>query len=235
VALPFVRADCREAALLGTLTSLGSRSIQTVGRHLECAVIDESSHSFPRRDFLATAAALVSVGCSNLQSAISPSTGRTEVDPISTTDERSFDFFLGHWRAKNRRLAKHFQQSNDWSTFEASHHCVSLLDGLGNMDELRSDTHGLMGMSIRLFNRTSAKWHIWWVSSKDGILQPPVVGSFRNGQGVFEGHDELGGRPILVRFVWYDITPNNAKWQQAFSPDEGATWEVNWVMEFTRV
>ena len=31
-------------------------------------------------------------------------------------------------------------------------------------------------------------------------------------------------------------TPGTAaRWEQAFSADGGATWEVNWVMEFTRV
>ncbi|HTE65485.1 MAG TPA: DUF1579 domain-containing protein, partial [Candidatus Binatia bacterium] len=36
-------------------------------------------------------------------------------------------------------------------------------------------------------------------------------------------------------FVWSDITRNSCRWEQAFSPDAGKTWEVNWVMESTRV
>jgi hypothetical protein len=37
-----------------------------------------------------------------------------------------------------------------------------------------------------------------------------------------------------VRFLWTDITPASARWQQAFSEDGGASWETNWVMEFER-
>jgi hypothetical protein len=35
----------------------------------------------------------------------------------------------------------------------------------------------------------------------------------------------------LVPFRGHD----RARWQRAFSPDNGKTWEVNWVMEFSRV
>jgi hypothetical protein len=151
------------------------------------------------------------------------------------TGEHDFDFFLGTWRARNRRLTKHFQASEDWIEFEASHYCVSLLGGLGNMDELHSDEHGLLGMSIRFFNKLTQQWNIWWVATRDGVLQPPVAGAFRDGRGVFEGPDDLGGKPILVRYEWSDVSANSARWQQAFSQDNGATWEVNWIMDFSRV
>ena len=42
------------------------------------------------------------------------------------------------------------------------------------------------------------------------------------------------GADIAVRFIWSDITPRSARWEQAFSPDDGNTWETNWIMEFTR-
>ena len=45
----------------------------------------------------------------------------------------------------------------------------------------------------------------------------------------------LEGRPIVVRFTWSDITEIGVRWEQAFSPDEGHTWEKNWIMEMTRV
>jgi hypothetical protein len=44
----------------------------------------------------------------------------------------------------------------------------------------------------------------------------------------------LGGRPIMVRFVWSDIAEKSARWQQAFSDDAGKTWETNWTMDFRR-
>ena len=42
-----------------------------------------------------------------------------------------------------------------------------------------------------------------------------------------------GARPI--RYVWSDITPDSAHFEQAFSDDGGKTWEVNWITDQTRV
>jgi hypothetical protein len=66
-------------------------------------------------------------------------------------------------------------------------------------------------------------------------LDPPVVGGFHNGVGTFFADDQFQGKPIRVRFIWSDITPSSARWQQAFSDDAGATWETNWIMDFKRV
>jgi len=43
------------------------------------------------------------------------------------------------------------------------------------------------------------------------------------------------GRPLHVRFIWDQLTAQTARWQQAFSFDEGDRWETNWVMEFIRI
>jgi hypothetical protein len=42
------------------------------------------------------------------------------------------------------------------------------------------------------------------------------------------------GAPLALRFVWSQITATSARWEQAYSPDAGKTWETNWVMEFRR-
>ena len=63
----------------------------------------------------------------------------------------------------------------------------------------------------------------------------PVHGRFEGGVGTFVGDDRFEGRPILVRFVWSDITGDTARWRQSFSDDGGATWELNWDMAFRRV
>ena len=50
---------------------------------------------------------------------------------------------------------------------------------------------------------------------------------------MFLGEDTFEGRPILVRFIWSDVNSGTPRWEQAFSEDDGDTWETNWVMEFT--
>jgi hypothetical protein len=40
------------------------------------------------------------------------------------------------------------------------------------------------------------------------------------------------GQPIKVCLRWSEIAAISACWEQAFSPDGGSTWEVNWWMEF---
>jgi hypothetical protein len=64
-------------------------------------------------------------------------------------------------------------------------------------------------------------------------MDPPVVGGFAGDRGEFYGEDEDEGRPVRVRFVWTRLSPDAARWEQAFSFG-GGPWETNWVMEFTR-
>lgn len=147
-----------------------------------------------------------------------------------------FDFQTGHWRIRNERLKQRLQGCTEWETFEATQEARLLPGGLGNMDDFVTDHWpGFVGMSLRLYNRRTRQWSIYWASNQIDGLEPPVVGSFANGVGVFEGRQELDGRPILVRFTWSNITRNGTRWEQEFSPDEGKTWEKNWVMTMTRV
>lgn len=147
-----------------------------------------------------------------------------------------FDFQTGRWHIHNERLVKRLQGCTEWETFEAILDARLLPGGLGNMDEYRTDHWpGFVGMSLRIYNRQTGKWSIYWASSQIGTLEPPVIGSFANGVGVFEGRQDLDGRPILVRFTWSNITKTSARWEQDFSPNDGRNWEKNWIMVHTRV
>jgi len=42
------------------------------------------------------------------------------------------------------------------------------------------------------------------------------------------------GKNVRVRYIWSEITPISARWEQAFPIDDERTWETNWVMKFTR-
>ena len=65
-------------------------------------------------------------------------------------------------------------------------------------------------------------------------LDVPVKGSFSHGVGMFFADDTFNGKPIKVRFLWLDTQSGSPRWEQAFSTDNGATWETNWTMQFTR-
>jgi hypothetical protein len=61
------------------------------------------------------------------------------------------------------------------------------------------------------------------------------VGGFAGDLGRFFSDDELDGRQIRTRFIWQVDGPDACRWEQAFSPDDGLTWETNWYMDFERV
>jgi hypothetical protein len=61
-----------------------------------------------------------------------------------------------------------------------------------------------------------------------------MVGRFEAGRVLFFGDDTFDGKPIRVRSIWTPETRAACRWEQAFSPDGGRTWETNWTMKFTR-
>lgn len=148
-----------------------------------------------------------------------------------------FDFLHGHWRVRNHRLRERLVGCTDWETFDGEQVCRPILGGFGNEDELVSDAfgeHRFIGMTIRLFDSRAREWSIYWVDNRSVQLQPPVRGRFDGGVGTFHGRDAHLGTPVLARFVWTVVSADRARWEQAFSTDDGANWETNWIMEFER-
>ncbi len=149
---------------------------------------------------------------------------------------RDFDFLMGRWRVRNRRLQQRLTGSRVWDEFTATIVCRPILGGLGNEDEYRTEHWaGFIGMSFRFFDTAARRWSIYWVDNRCAALQPPVIGSFSGDTGRFEGTDTFEERPILVRFIWSGITTPSPRWEQAFSEDGGKAWETNWVMELARI
>ena len=66
------------------------------------------------------------------------------------------------------------------------------------------------------------------------VLDVPQIGSFENKIGEFFARDVFEGKPIIVKFNWNATNAEVPIWSQAFSADEGKTWEWNWYMTFQR-
>jgi hypothetical protein len=148
-----------------------------------------------------------------------------------------WDFLVGHWTVKHRRLKARLADSTEWEEFNGTSVLTLILDGAGTFDEnvigLPSGTYRAVG--IRAYDPQTSQWSIWWLDGRyPTAIDPPVRGGFKDGVGTFMGDDTFNGRPIKVRFLWSQITDRSAHWEQAFSPDGGATWETNWMMDFER-
>lgn len=149
----------------------------------------------------------------------------------------AFDLRVGRW-AHNRKLRERLAGSHDWETFDSTQTLWPLMGGFANADDNVFHLQGgdYRGVSLRAYDPKTGQWAIWWLDGRNpfGELDPPVKGRFVNRVGTFHADDKLRGRPIRVRFIWSNITPTSAHWEQAFSADGGKTWETNWTTDFER-
>jgi hypothetical protein len=145
-----------------------------------------------------------------------------------------FDFIAGQWTSTQRRRTRILAGSNDWYEFTATLDCTVLLDGNATFDVMRAPERGIEGITLRLFDSGQKVWRIWWATAQTGNLDAPVEGTFVDGVGTFECDDTWEGRPVRVRYQWFDTASAEPRWEQAFSPDGGLTWEVNWASVFRR-
>ncbi|MFB4281327.1 MULTISPECIES: hypothetical protein [unclassified Nonomuraea] len=146
-----------------------------------------------------------------------------------------FDFLAGHWNVTNRRLVKPLSGSDEWDEFPGYSVATRHFGGAASFDEIECPTKGFSGLTVRVYNPQTRQWSIYWASSASGVLDTsPMVGAFEGDRGEFYGQETYEGRPVRCRFVWTVIGDGAARWEQAFSEDDGRTWETNWTMDFTR-
>jgi hypothetical protein len=158
----------------------------------------------------------------------------TRADP-ARDGQHDFDFEFGSWTTELSRLVSPLSGSVEWAEYRGTSIVHPIWDGRANLVEL--DVEGSAGriraLSLRLYDPTSRLWSLHSASVRGG-MSPPAIGAFKDGRGEFRSEEELDGRPILVRFVISDITEMSCRFEQGFSDDGGASWEVNWIATDTR-
>jgi hypothetical protein len=159
-------------------------------------------------------------------------------EPLTANDRNTdFDFNYGHWKVHVSRLDGQLVGSTKWLEYDGVSEVTPVWNGRGNLIEVEADGPAghLQGLGLRLYNLETQQWNLNWAASHNGIMNaPPTVGAFRNGRGEFFDQELLDGRDILVRNIYTDIKPDEARFEQAFSADAGKTWEKNWVITFAR-
>jgi hypothetical protein len=166
-----------------------------------------------------------------------PSAQEAAEAPAAQDGAAAFDFEIGRWRTVVKRLRKPLSGSSDWVEYEGTSDVHAFMGGRANLVALSiSGPAGrIEGVALRLYRPDTGEWSIHYASAADGLLTPELVGRFEGGRGEFFGEDTPGDRPIRVRFVITQPSPDTARFEQAFSGDGGKTWEVNWIAEDTRL
>jgi len=154
---------------------------------------------------------------------------------VSTVSASDFDFLFGTWTVHNRKIVDNTDpECDEWIEFDAVQDARPILNGTGNVDEMRLDDFA--GFTLRLWSPDDDVWRIWWSATNNpGVLDEPVVGRFVDGVGRFEGVQVIRDAPVVVRFEWTATDPEAPQWNQYFSRDGGVTWTHNWTMDFARV
>jgi len=162
--------------------------------------------------------------------------GVLEIIPSETSSKNDFDFYVGKRKIKNRKLKDRLCNCTEWIEFDALQEMQLIINGLGNTDDFIAEFDGepFEGRTIRLFNPRTKLWSMYWTDSNTGVLQPPTVGSFNENIGKFYAKDSFNQQDIIVMFVWDKSNVKNPVWSQAFSIDNGNTWEYNWYMYMSK-
>ena len=180
------------------------------------------------------------VGLQPLQGRAQQNSDPTKTGSQQPNGQHDFDFEIGAWKIHLKRLDHRLVGSTNWVEFDGTSVTRKVWDGRANLEEFETDSPAgghIEGLTLRLYDPQTHQWSIYWATSKSGTMGAPTIGEFKNGRGEFFDTEPSGpnGRAILVRFVWSDITPNSAHFEQSFSDDGGKTWEVNWITDQMRV
>ena len=164
------------------------------------------------------------------------------IAPIAWAEPRDgqhdFDFELGKWKMHLKKLDQRLHGSHTWTEFDGTSVTRPAWDGKAQVEEFEVDSKSvghIEGMTVRVYSATAHQWSLYWANQKNGRFEVPTIGEFKGDHGEFYDQEMWEGRTILCRFIWSKITKTSAHFEQAYSDDGGATWEVNWITDQTRV
>ena len=155
----------------------------------------------------------------------------------SLCSSNDFDFQIGSWCVKHRRLMTRLANSDDWEEFDGTCEMTTLLGGNGNIEDnvLNIGSGAYRAVALRSYDPGRACWAIWWLDDRNPhTLDVPVIGRFEGGIGSFYADDSIEGSQVRIRFLWTRTDTPSPRWEQAMSSDGGNTWETNWTMNFER-
>ena len=150
--------------------------------------------------------------------------------------KNDFDFNLGVWHTHIRRVVDPFAASPRSVELNGTVTVRKIWGGRAQLEEIEADgpKGHWEGMTMFLYNPQAHQWSQSFISSGEGVLNTPTIGSFKDGRGELFSQDTFDGKSILVKGVWSGITPNSHRYEESYSADGGKTWATAFVGDLTR-
>ncbi len=164
-----------------------------------------------------------------------PAQAASLITPTLHDGRSDFNFLLGHWHTQYR-LRKPLVHDTVWRSCTGAAVVTPFWDKEANLEvgTLNCPSRHTDSMTLRAYSRSTHQWSLWWGTKKLGVSPPQQVGHFNaSGVGQFFANDTWNGKPIIVRYQW-SMKKGLPHFEQAFSVDGGATWETNWICDYTR-
>jgi hypothetical protein len=150
-------------------------------------------------------------------------------------ERHAFDYQFGAWRVHVSRLLDPGSTSPHWAQYDGTHVVTPLLDGANiGVLEIAGPAGRIEGLQLRAYDPSMGRWKLSFASGSDGKVQPPSIGHFTNGQGVFLDTTRIGGRAARVRTVATRLTETTYRDAISYSTD-GSTWHPLWIASYTKV
>jgi hypothetical protein len=166
-----------------------------------------------------------------------PAGAAAEAPAIAPRDgQHDFDFNIGVWKTQIKRILDPLSGSAHSMSLNGTVTVRKVWDGRGQMEEIEADGPNghWAGLTLFLYNPEAHQWSQTFADNKNGVLESPLIGEFKDGRGELFAQDTFNGRSILVRGVWSAITPDSHRFEEFFSADGGKTWAPAFIANLTR-
>lgn len=173
------------------------------------------------RTMLAAIATLVCAGCASTEVS-----AQQTAPPCSTAEFRQMDFWVGVWDVSWEASASTPAGHGVNTITRAYDNCVIQEDFAGG-----PATGGLIGHSVSTYHAPLQRWRQTWVDNQGGYFA--LVGGPVGEDFVLVSSRVTDNAPVQ-RMVFTDITANSLTWRWQRTPDGGATWADQWVIQYTR-
>ena len=70
------------------------------------------------------------------------SNGELIINPTNSSSLNDFDFFVGKWNLRNKKLASRLNNCTEWTEFQSTQEMYKILNGLGNIDNFLATFDG---------------------------------------------------------------------------------------------